>query len=284
MNKPEHVDVNVALRLSEEIPDRIRYIQEDQWFETPDAMRLLDQLKLLMMHPPKVRPKCMLVLSKPGMGKTAIIHRFCEQHSAASVGKRNKSTTPVVRIEMPEPADRRTLLEAFLDALDAPRPDLPYRQLQSYLIRQYSNHQVQLALVDEAQRIALVGNDAAKHCCELLRWLSNVTRRPVVVFANPEVLPHFQQYPQLSSRFKPIELPTWTLNNDFQSLVKTQLLHLPLREPWDPNILKREGLEVILERSGRTTDGVLSLLKDAATDVLSDGRECLTLDDIKAVQ
>lgn len=75
----------------------------------------------------------------------------------------------------------------------------------------------------------------------------------------------------------------WQLGGAFQSFVKTILMQLPMKEPWDERLLSEAGLQGILEFTDGITGEVIQSIKGGAVDALKAGRESIRLEDVMSV-
>lgn len=278
----EHVVEAVRPWLSEPVEKRISLAEQDRWFEVSTVGPVLRMAQRLVHQPDRLRPRCMLVAARSGMGKTALVHELIRRFPLKQDGKNGVTAIPVLHCELEPPAHPNKLYAAVGNALGLPLDTVQPKDVPSIIKLQLKEFDVRAIAIDELGLLAHSNIKVARDCCNILKWLGNVTQRPIIGLGTPEIVPIFSRDTQLSSRFRRWEIPIWTIGTALQSFVKTQLMHLPLREPWEPEILERPGLSLLVKNSDGTTNGIVEILRNAAVDILSEGRERLCLEDIEA--
>jgi hypothetical protein len=78
----DHVFPEIVQLLDADNGTRLRAIHEGRWVTYPRAKAVLEKLDRLFEYPRRSRMPCLLIVGRPGMGKTMLIERFCRQHGA----------------------------------------------------------------------------------------------------------------------------------------------------------------------------------------------------------
>jgi hypothetical protein len=86
----DHVFTEIAELLSADAPIRIRAIHEERWVAYPRAKIILEKLERLFDYPRRSRMPCLLLVGRPGMGKTMLLERFCRQHESCWEAERGR--------------------------------------------------------------------------------------------------------------------------------------------------------------------------------------------------
>jgi hypothetical protein len=276
----QHCDAAVSTLLDQSVEKRISYIYEDWHINLPNAVALSKRIKELARHPSRIRPKSMLVLAHSGMGKTYISQDVLSDFPVAKNEQYGTTCRPVLYCEVEPATTVQKLLCTIAAAADIPVHTIEARNLQAHVANQLRAANLRLIMVDEIQSLLHVPRTVAQNCCDLLKWLSNVTRRPVVAMGTPDAVELFNRDRQLSSRFRRQDLPRWGVGPELQAFVRTILMQLPLRSPWDPKLLKQDALIRLVELTEGTTGSIIELFKEAAVASLMDGREGLNSEDL----
>jgi hypothetical protein len=116
--------------------------------------------------------------------------------------------------------------------------------------------------IDEIHHI-LAGHIAKqRHFLNVLKYLGNELKIPLVGVGTIDALRAIQTDPQMVNRFEPVALPRWEMNRDFQTLLASFERILPLRQP---SLLAEPVLAAKLLALSEGTIGELFALLVAAT-------------------
>jgi hypothetical protein len=121
---------------------------------------------------------------------------------------------------------------------------------------------VRVLIIDEIHHI-LAGHIAKqRHFLNVLKYLGNELKMPLVGVGTIDALRAIQTDPQMVNRFEPVALPRWEMNRDFQMLLASFERILPLRQP---SLLAEPALATKLLALSEGTIGELFALLVAAT-------------------
>lgn len=90
---------------------------------------------------------------------------------------------------------------------------------------------VRLLIVDEVHNILAGGADRMNQMLNLLRYLGNVLRMPIVAIGVRQALQVIHSDDQLATRFEPFALPRWRDDDALRTLLASLEATLPLRRP-----------------------------------------------------
>jgi hypothetical protein len=133
---------------------------------------------------------------------------------------------------------------------------------------------LQILVIDELHNI-LAGNAGRRRdFLNLLRYLGNRLRIPIVGVGTHDAYLAIRSDDQLENRFEPLVLPRWTPDEQAQSLLASFAASFPLRRP-SPIPTPRMAAYLI-ERSDGTIGELTALLTAATTVALTSGEEAIT--------
>ncbi len=257
-----------------ELPDeeRIRGLRQARWIGYTRAREILGRLEDLLLYPPLHRMPCLLVVGETNNGKTAIVNRFERLHPADDNASGDSIRVPVLTVQAPPVPEENRFYAGILDALGS-----PYRASESAARRQMQVLKVlraaglRLLIIDEVHHIVAGHIGKQRIFLNVLKYLANELRIPLVGVGTADAVRAIQTDPQLANRFEPVGLPKWELNREFQMLLASFESTLPLRKP---SCLAGESIATRLLAMSEGTIGELSrILVAAAEEAIRSGRE-----------
>lgn len=130
-----------------------------------------------------------------------------------------------------------------------------------------------MLVIDELHNV-LAGRDASRReFLNLLRFLGNELRVPLVGVGTREAYLAIRSDDQLENRFEPITLPLWGEGSDTLSLLASFASAFPLRRP--SPIATDEAARYLLARSEGTIGELARLLTEAAVAAVDSGEEAI---------
>jgi hypothetical protein len=256
------------------LPDeeRLRHVRADRWIGYPRATQALDRLETLLGWPAKQRMPNLLLIGPTNNGKSMIIEKFGRTHPPVSQPDREEM--PVLAVQMPsEPSVGRfyTALLAAAGAPLRPRQRVPEQeQLALSLLREVG---VRVLVIDELHNVLAGRGDARREFLNLLRFLGNQLRIPLVGVGTQDAYLAIRSDDQLEKRFQPFTLPRWQPDEDACSLLASFAAAFPLRRP--SPIATTEMAGYLLTRSEGTIGELAQLLTDAAIAAIESGEEAI---------
>jgi type II secretory pathway predicted ATPase ExeA len=252
--------------------ERIEQLRQARWITYTRARQALDRLEDLLTHPPTHRMPCLLLVGSTNNGKTALVNRFEQLHPASDHPEGDSVHVPVLTVQAPPVPEENRFYASILDSLDAPyRPSESAARRQTQVLKVLRAARLRLLIIDEVHHIVAGYISKQRIFLNVLKYLANELRIPLVGVGTVDAVRAIQTDPQLANRFEPMALPNWDLNRDFQMLLASFESTLPLR---NPSSLAEERLAIKLLSMSEGTIGELSrILVAAATEAIRSGQE-----------
>lgn len=252
--------------------ERIRRIRADRWIGYPRAVQALTRLETLYDWPGRQRMPNLLLVGPTNNGKSMIIERFRRQHPPDSTADREN--IPVLYVQMPSEPSIPRFYTAVLAALGAPtgarRRVAELEQLALSVLRGVG---VRVLVIDELHNVLAGRADVRREFLNLLRFLGNELRIPLVGVGTREAYLAIRSDDQLENRFEPMTLPLWEANAEVRSLLASFASSFLLRRHSD---LDNEDMaRYLLARSEGTIGELASLLTEAAVAAVDSGEESI---------
>ena len=244
--------------------DRIQHLrQQPHWIGYTHSKRILEKLEDLFQYPRVDRMPNLLIVGETNNGKTMIASRFQRLHPAADNVNGERHVVPVLLIQAPPSPDESRFYGAILDALRVPyKPRGFVEEKQLKVLHMLRTVQLRVLIIDEIHHI-LAGHIAKqRHFLNVLKYLGNELKIPLVGVGTMDALRAIQTDPQMVNRFEPVALPRWEMNRDFQMLLASFERILPLREQ---SLLAEPKMAAKLLALSEGTIGDLFALLVAAT-------------------
>lgn len=256
------------------LPDaeRLRYVRADRWIGYPRASGALEKLETLLTWPDKQRMPNLLLIGPTNNGKTMIIEKFRRAHPSVSLPDREQ--VPVLVMQMPAEPSGARFYSALLAALAAPsRPRRRVDVLEQLALRLLREVGVRVLVIDELHNVLAGRGDTRREFLNLLRFLGNELRIPLVGVGTREAYLAIRSDDQLENRFEPLTLPRWAPDEQAYSLLASFAASFPLRRP--SPIATTAMAEYLLTRSEGTIGELARLLTDAAAAAIESGEEAI---------
>lgn len=267
-----HLESLAADMVSRPDTERVRFIYAERWIGFPRAELGLSLLRDLIQHPPCARMPCLLIHGDSGMGKTKIVERFRRDFPDDFDTEQGCARRPVVVMEMPPGPGEQRFYGQLLATLNAPHHGYERLDvLEQIALRLLRAINPRMLVIDEVHNLLAGTPREQRRTLNLLKFLANQLRVPLVCLGTDDALRAMQSDPQIASRFEPFHLPRWCADAAFRSLLATLEAALPLRKP--SNLGQKPMVECILTHSGGITGNVVRLLTRAAAYAILDGQE-----------
>lgn len=255
--------------------ERLDGLRSDRWFGYGRANAALAALDDLLRHEPgRLRPRNLLIVGPSNNGKTMIAEKFRRAHPQRISDDGDHEEIPVLSIEMPPQPTVSRFHTAVLEALKVPVGHHGGAdRKESFVIRLMRACKVRLLIIDELHNMLGAFPLRQRELLNLLRYLGNTLRIPIVCLGTREAYLAIRTDDQLENRFHPFVLPPWENDAELGRLLASFEATLPLREP---SGLAAPGLrDLILRRSEGLIGEIATLLARAAAAALSSGHERL---------
>lgn len=254
--------------------ERIDKIRSERWISYTYALQALRELEDLFNWPSRQRMPNMLLIGATNNGKSMIIEKFCRQHLSTSSEDGSKQIIPIVNIQMPSnPAINRFYM-AILYAMNAPIPrGARVPELEILSLQLMKATQVRMLIIDELHNLLSGGQSTRHEFLNLLRFLGNELRIPVIGVGTDDAYRAIRSDAQLENRFKPFILPRWQDNDELATLLASFLTCVPLRKA--STLHSQEMMRYILSRTEGTIGEISTLLTSAAVVAIETGEEAI---------
>lgn len=276
------MDENPAVDLSHLLPavqevarlpatERIRHIRADRWIGYPLALAALERLEILYGWPDKQRMPNLLLIGPTNNGKSMLVEKFRRGHPPSADA--DQEYIPVLCVQMPSEPSVGRFYMALLDALGAPlRRRQTLAELERLAVSLLRRVGVRMLAIDELHNV-LAGHGSQREFLNLLRFLGNELRIPLVGIGTRDAYLAIRSDDQLENRFEPMVLPLWEVNDETCSLLASFAAALPLRRP--SRIATPDMASYLLMRSEGTIGELARLLTAAAVAAVDCGEEAI---------
>lgn len=282
-----HLHVAVRPLADEDTASRIWRIRMDRWIGYARADASIEALEELLAFPQRTRMPNMLLVGPTNNGKTMIVEKFRRVHPPidAADSESRVASVPVLSVQMPSGPDESRFFATILDELG-----MPYENrarliaLQDTALRTMRLTGVRMLIIDELHNLLSGSRSQQRRLLNLLRWLGNELRIPLVGVGTGEALQAINSDDQLVSRFEPLILPLWTEGDAYRRLLGTLEAALPLRRP--SNLTDPALSAKILAAAEGVLGEVISIIVRAAVLAVKTKAEAISarlIDDIRFI-
>lgn len=252
--------------------ERVELIRADRWIGYPRAVETVSRLEELLCWPGKQRMPNLLLVGPTNNGKSMIVEKFRRQH--LPVTEADRQCIPVLCVQMPsEPSVLRFYI-ALMVALGAPlqprRRLAEVEQMSLHLLRATG---VRMLVIDELHNVLAGQGTSRREFLNLLRFLGNELRIPIVGVGTHEAYLAVRSDDQLENRFEPVVLSLWANGVETLSLLASFAAALPLHRP--SGIATSDMAQYLLTRSEGTIGELTRLLTAAAIAAVESGEESI---------
>lgn len=254
---------------------RIAFIRGQWWIGYPQAQAALDLLTAAIENEPgRVRPQCFLLLGPTNNGKSMIIEKLWRDHTPPALPDRDEENFPVVVVQMLTDPSVVRFYQHLLEVLGAPvRRTARKHDLEAQALSILRRVGAKVLIIDELHNILAGSSPAQREFLNLLRFLGNELRIPIVGAGTRDAYLAIRTDPQLENRFHPIILPVWEEGDELGGLIQSFVATFPLRKP---SFLNSADLQRwILARTGGTIGEIAALLRSAAVAAVESGEEAI---------
>ncbi|HMX45181.1 MAG TPA: TniB family NTP-binding protein [Candidatus Obscuribacter sp.] len=257
------------------LPDeeRIQHLRADRWIGYTKARSALQRLEELFNWPSKLRMPNLLIIGPTNNGKSMIIEKFKRDHLWTAVREQaDHEVIPVVVVQTPsEPAVAR-FYAMLLASIGAPiRPKARIAELEQLTLRLLKSVQAKILVIDELHNLLAGTTDVRQEFLNLLRFLGNELRIPIVGVGTRDAYLAIRSDAQLENRFEPLLLPVWEEGDELLALLASFSAVLPLKRVSD--IANEATARYILARTEGTIGEIAKLLTAAAIVAIETGEE-----------
>ena len=254
--------------------ERIHHIQKDNWIGYSRAKQALKKLNDLYDHLQRHRMPNLLIIGPTNNGKTMVVEKFCRDHMPIvreptrwiHQGKDVLVEMPVISLQMLSTADPKRFYHSVLDKMRSIGGETVRFYLtepfENYMVAMFEKYKVKMLIIDEIHNMLAGRKDKQREFQNLLRYVGNALRIPIVCLGTKDAYLAIRSDPQLENRFEPFLLPLWKEDEEYESLLASMVSILPLKNP--SNLNYPEISRFILEKTGGILGEIFTLLRRAA--------------------
>jgi hypothetical protein len=254
--------------------ERIARIRADRWIGYTQAQKALAKLEDLFTHPERQRMPNLLIVGPTNNGKTMLVEKFRRQHPVTTSDDGQTEQIPILAMQMPSDPTISRFYTMLLYSLNAPsfgsRRVSDLEELSLRILRQVG---LRMLVIDELHNVLAGSGPQQRQFLNLLRFLGNELRIPLVCVGTKEAYLAIRSDDQLENRFEPFSLPLWTLDDEFSSLLASFAAVLPLRRASQLHL--PDIAHYILSKSEGTIGEITTLLTRSAILAVETGKECI---------
>ncbi len=279
-NGLEHLLERVRPIAKDKDEERIQYIRSEHWIGYGHATKAIMELEELLKHPKRLRMPNMLIIGHTNNGKSKLIQRFWNLYPplryvanpCEPVNCGFYKILPVIHLQMPPNLDIKRFYTMIMDYLgfEATRT-LRTATLEVAVLNRLAEAHVGMLVIDEIHNILAGRHDQQREFLNVLRFLGNELKIPIVGVGTRDAYLAIRSDPQLENRFQPFILPLWEEDQEFYSLLASYTALLPLRNP--SSITQQAEARFILQRTEGILGEISTLLSRAAELAILTGRE-----------
>jgi hypothetical protein len=259
----------------------------DRWIGYARADAAVEALEELLAFPQRTRMPNLLLVGPTNNGKTMIVEKFRRAYPSidAADNESRVASVPVLSVQTPSGPDEIRFFAAILDQLGMPYDNRARLvALQDAAVRTMRLTGVRMLVIDELHNLLSGSRSRQRQLLNLLRWLGNELRIPLVGVGTGEALQAINSDDQLVSRFEPFMLPLWTEGDAYRRLLGTLEAVLPLRRP--SNLTDPALSAKILTAAEGVLGEVIAIVNRSAVLAVKTGREAISarlIDDIRFI-
>jgi len=244
----------------EELAERIFEIERPRLIEYSRLRQHLGLMGSLMRRPAHDRMPCLVLVANPGNGKSTVLSRHASLHKPDPGVDENAATYPVIVLKSPG-ANERAFYEKILRALNAPKP--PYQRVEAMaeqVVIVLKTARTRMLIIDEFHDILESPGKKPAHFLTAIKELHNELPISIVGAGTRAVYQALKSDRQLESRFRPIELPDWQLDEELIALLES------FKATWGIEFDSEALGPKILAKAGNTIGEISWLLENAAKE------------------
>ncbi|MFG3693126.1 MULTISPECIES: TniB family NTP-binding protein [Stutzerimonas] len=251
--------------------ERQSWLNTPRWLTYTRAKEIDTKLEWLYGHPRVTRMPNMLLIGRTNNGKTDLITRFASRHPPCENLNAEHITVPVLVVQTPpKPTEAGFYLELVRPLLTR-LPNGSADAKRAFVVGILKDIQLKVLVVDEMHNM-LSGSAQSQHLfLNVIKYLTNELQISIIGVGDQTLINAFSVDEQLQNRFEPEVLPRWSRGSEFNRLLSSFELILPLRHPSrliDPQLSMK-----LLSMCEGTIGELSKLLNAAASHAIDSGVE-----------
>jgi Bacterial TniB protein len=263
MTRFPHLDLETAEQAELPPEERMARILEYRFCNYPAGDLVLDKLEILFYDEAPGRQLGLAILGESGLGKSYILKHFSENlHPKFRTRDRGMPVRPVVYLELPSEFKLGDLQEQVLAALGATATGWRGSNRDLHIKRLVKDLCVRMFIFDDIQHFTNQSPLRTSRLLDWIKYLLNDLEIAVVVAGIPSASEALHKDPQISTRFEPLTMPAWDVDEALGQFLGNFERTFPLLKP--SNLQTPQMQDEILLSCNRTTRIMVRQLTDAA--------------------
>lgn len=251
--------------------ERKSWLDTPRWLTYTRAKEIDTKLEWLYGHPRVTRMPSMLLIGRTNNGKTDLITRFASRHPPCDNPGGEHITVPVLVVQTPpKPTEAGFYLELVRPLLKR-LPNGSADAKRAFVVGILKDIQLKVLVIDEMHNM-LSGSAQSQHLfLNVIKYLTNELQISIIGVGDQTLVNAFSVDEQLQNRFEPEVLARWNRGSEFNRLLSSFELILPLRHPSrliDPQLSMK-----LLSKCEGTIGELSKLLNAAARHAIDSGVE-----------
>lgn len=213
----------------------------------PLVAQILGRMFDIVADSPRARPDGMCLVADSNNGKTHTFRKFADEMWTQFGPDQGGSLIPVLSIQAPVNGIRKDLMGSLARSLRIPLPPRTKGDSIRYRILEGMDAaKVRVLCVDELHHILPGGPHRQRVILDDLKCFGNELMIPVFLAGTAHAYHLVSRDDQYHERFPPLGLPRWSLDRDFQKLLRAIEQHWQLAEG---SFSRQEHSELIWKHS-----------------------------------
>lgn len=229
-------------------------MENNDWITYPRAEEILNIMSDLMNFKKNNRMPNILIYGDTNNGKTEILKKFCSDNPPQLNPLVDNVRLPVLYTECCVSPDEKRIYNFILEALNV--PSKPYANLdykKNQALNALKSMGCKLLIIDEIHHILTSSALKQRISMTTIKHISNVLNISIVLAGTKDALRIVHTDDQLENRFPAYELPRWSPNKEYVSMLKSLSNKFSQCDP--PYAINKEFAKEVYSRSS----GVLGM-------------------------
>ena len=247
----------------------------------PVASSVLKYIRKCIGSPNAFRPEGLTIVGPANNGKTWLLRKSVQDlHSELWIPRSDSIHQPIVFIRAPVKASRRKFFADLCGSVNAPysaKMNIDVLSHRACLAMRDAG--VRGIFIDEIQHLVAGTRNDCSALLDDIKELSCELGIPIIAAGTIRAYQAIKRDEQYLSRFPPIELPIWALDENFVALLRDLESRLCIQPG---AIANPEVGELICIHSRGLLGRIIGIIKTAKEEAESDGSPEITADHINA--